>query len=46
MQDQLTTRLNVLGIPIDQTMISKIQSQTREVGDYEVQAIADVLDLL
>lgn len=42
-QEQLTARLNVQGIDIDRTMISKIETQTREISDFEIKAIANAL---
>lgn len=42
-QEQLTARLNVQGIDIDRTMISKIETQSREVSDFEIKAIANAL---
>lgn len=42
-QEQLVARLNVQGLEIDQTMISKIEEQIRKVSDYEVKAIAVAL---
>lgn len=42
-QEQLAARLNVLGLDIDQTIISKIETQIREITDYEVEAIANAL---
>ncbi|KZL89410.1 helix-turn-helix domain-containing protein [Clostridium magnum] len=42
-QEQLTARLNVQGIDIDRTMISKIETQSREISDFEIKAIANAL---
>lgn len=42
-QEQLAARLNIQGIEIDQTMISKIEEQVRGVPDYEVKAFAIAL---
>lgn len=42
-QEQLAARLNVQGIEIDQTMISKIEDQVRGIPDYEVRAFAIAL---
>lgn len=44
-QDQLTARLNVQGIDIDRPMISRIETQTRYVLDYEAKAIANALGI-
>jgi HTH-type transcriptional regulator, cell division transcriptional repressor len=44
-QEQLVARLNLQGIEIEQTMISKIEEQVRGIHDYEVQAIADALNV-
>lgn len=40
-QDQLAARLNIQGIEIDQTMISKIEEQVRGIPDYEIKAHID-----
>lgn len=42
-QEELAARLQVKGVLLDRPMISKIESQTRELLDYEILAIADVL---
>jgi Helix-turn-helix. len=42
-QEQLTAKLNVQGIEIDRPMISRIESQTRNLLDYEIKAIAIAL---
>jgi HTH-type transcriptional regulator, cell division transcriptional repressor len=42
-QEQLAARLNIQGIEIDQTMISKIEEQVRGIPDYEVKAFAIAL---
>lgn len=42
-QEDLTARLQVQGISIDRPMISKIENQTRELLDYELIAIANIL---
>ena len=44
-QDDLTARLNVLGIDIDRPMISKIENFSREIVDYEIKAIANALNV-
>jgi len=42
-QEDLTARLNVLGIDIDRPMVSKIENCTREIVDYEIKAFAKAL---
>lgn len=42
-QEDLTARLNVLGINIDRPMISKMENSSREIVDYEIKAIAQAL---
>lgn len=42
-QDQLAARLNTQGVSIDRPMISRIESQTRYLLDYEIIAIAVAL---
>lgn len=42
-QEDLTARLNVLGVDIDRPMISKIENCSREIVDYEIKAIAKAL---
>ena len=42
-QEDLSGKLAALGVQITQTGISKIESGTRYVMDYEVQAIAKAL---
>lgn len=44
-QEQLAAKLNLLGINIDQTIISRIENQTREILDYEIKYIADILEV-
>ncbi|MCB2297938.1 helix-turn-helix domain-containing protein [Clostridium tagluense] len=44
-QEDLTARLNVLGIDIDRPMVSKIENHSREVVDYEIKAIANALNV-
>lgn len=44
-QDQLAARLNTQGINIDRPMISRIESQTRYLLDYEIKAIAIALNV-
>ncbi|KZL89418.1 helix-turn-helix domain-containing protein [Clostridium magnum] len=42
-QEDLTARLNVLGVDIDRPMISKIENSSREIVDYEIKAISTAL---
>jgi len=42
-QDDLAGRLAARGIILDQTAISRIESQTRYLMDYEIAAIAKAL---
>ena len=35
-QEQLAARLNVLGIEIDQPMITRIENQSRNLLDFEI----------
>ena len=42
-QDDLAGRLAAVGIVVDQTAISRIESQTRYLMDYEVAAVARCL---
>lgn len=42
-QEQLASRLQVLGVNIDQQMISKIESNRRMVSDYELAALCQAL---
>lgn len=44
-QEQLTAKLQVEGLKLDRPMLSRIESRTREVLDYEVKTFADVLDI-
>lgn len=44
-QDQLAARINVQGIEIDQTMISKIEDQVRGIADYEIKALSIALEV-
>ena len=44
-QEELTARIQVKGIDIDRTMLSKIETDSREVYDFEVKAIAEALDV-
>lgn len=42
-QEELSARLITQGINVDRPMISKIENQTREVLDYEIEGIAKAL---
>lgn len=42
-QDALSGKLAAMGITLDQTAISRIESQTRYLMDYEIAAIAKCL---
>jgi len=42
-QNDLVARLQVLGVKIDQSAISKIEKGSRPVLDFEVVALAEVL---
>ena len=42
-QDDLVGRLALLGITLDRSAVSRIESQTRYVMDYEAAAIARAL---
>lgn len=44
-QHDLSARLGVIGFNIDRVSISKIEAGDRFVADYEVVAIAKVLDV-
>ncbi len=44
-QDDLAGRLATHGILLDRTAISRIESQTRFVMDYEIKAIAKCLKI-
>jgi transcriptional regulator with XRE-family HTH domain len=44
-QYELANKLSLVGINMDQTIISRVENQTRELLDYEVKAIADVLEV-
>jgi len=44
-QEQLTARIQIKGIDFDRTMLSKIETQIREVLGYEIKAIAESLNI-
>jgi len=44
-QDALATRLQIFGLDMDRTAVAKIESQIRSVFDFELRAIASVLNV-
>jgi len=44
-QSQLAAKMQVLGVNIDQQMISKIENNLRFVTDYELACICKILNL-
>jgi transcriptional regulator with XRE-family HTH domain len=44
-QDDLSTRLALIGVQMDRAAIAKIENNLRRVLDYELKAIAIVLDV-
>ena len=44
-QDALSGRLARLGIQLDRATVAKIENNHRHVLDYELKALADVLDV-
>jgi len=42
-QSQLAAKLQTVGINIDQQMISRIEKNQRQVTDYELAALCDIL---
>lgn len=44
-QDELTARIQIKGINIDRPMLSRIETDSREVYDFEVKAIAEALEV-
>lgn len=44
-QDEFCTKLQLEGLKIDRTMISKIESCKRELYDFEILAIAKSLNI-
>ncbi|MDU4801549.1 MAG: helix-turn-helix transcriptional regulator [Clostridium butyricum] len=44
-QEELTARIQIKGIDIDRTILSKIETNSREVYDFEVKAIAEALEI-
>lgn len=43
-QEELAAKLNLIGVSIDRPMISKIENRLREINDFEIEAIANVLE--
>ena len=44
-QSQLAAKLQTVGINIDQQMISRIEKNQRQVTDYELAALCDILSV-
>lgn len=44
-QKELVAKMNLQGIKIDEPMLSRIESETRPVFDYEIHAIAYALNI-
>lgn len=44
-QEQLAAMLQVEGVNIDQAQVSKIENLTRPVSDFEIAAIAKILNV-
>ena len=44
-QDQLAAKMQVLGVSLDQQMISKIENNTRFVTDYELACFCKALEV-
>lgn len=44
-QEELLSKLQLEGLEIDRPMISRIESRTRTLPDYEVKTIAKVLNV-
>ena len=42
-QEELTARIQVKGLNMDRPMLSRIETNSREVYDFEVKAIAEAL---
>ena len=43
-QDQLAARLQVIGLPLTQRAVSRIETGERVVADYELKLLADALE--
>lgn len=44
-QKELVAKINLQGVKIDEPMLSRIESETRPILDYEVYAIANALNV-
>ena len=44
-QEELTSKLQLEGLDIDRPMVSRIESRTRTIPDYEAKLIAKVLNV-
>lgn len=44
-QQELSAKLEILGVNLDRPMISKIETQQREITDFEIFALAKALDV-
>jgi len=44
-QDDLSTRLALVGVQMDRAAVAKIENNLRRVLDYELKAIATALDV-
>ncbi|APF23480.1 MULTISPECIES: helix-turn-helix domain-containing protein [Clostridium] len=44
-QEELIARIQLKGLNIDRPMLSRIETDSREVYDFEVKAIAEALDI-
>ena len=44
-QKDLVAKINLRGIKIDEPMLSRIESETRPILDYEILAIANALNV-
>lgn len=44
-QSIIADMLNEKGINVDRTIISKMENQSREIYDYEIVAIAEILEV-
>ena len=42
-QAELVSRMQVLGVDINPSSLSKLEGQTRIAADYEIKAIAEIL---
>lgn len=44
-QENLTAKLNILGVDLDRSSLSRIQTQRRELYDYEIFFFSQALDI-